>query len=281
MKKGVIAILAVVFLSLVLASLVSAVTEYYGFKDVRAGKETVVHGTDETIPVQEISFVFNVDVKEAWLELQSFTVLPSQVVNPAEGNQEVYKYLHFRKSPQFVQTKLDRFDFELVVRKSWLEKHGVDLKTLVVQKYENDAWLPVDLQYLGEDDESVIYKVSGLPVLYAVLGQRGSNLPPNPEEGAIPEVEQGTDIPVTGAAIAESPPQGYEFAWAILAVLIVILAILAFMYYTNTKKEEVFPRVPDAGNPSQQEKEPEKKLFTVSDEELAKNREHVRKELGL
>ncbi len=289
MKRGVI-VFGTVFLLVLLAlfgSLVSAATEYYGFKDLRAGVETTVHGTDESIPVQELRFVFNTNVKEAWIELQSFTALPPQVVNPAEGNQEVYKYLHFRKSAAFVQSKLDSFEFELLVKKSWLEKHGVDLKTVKVEKYENDAWLPVDLQYKGEDDTSVVYRVASVPALHVVLAERASNLPKNPEEGNVSDVAQEKDTLVTGAAIADAAPQGYGFAWAILAVLILILAVLAVMYYTSNKSNEVFPQVSNTETKTEtqsaqsSENEPEKKLFTVSDEELAKNREQVRRELGL
>ena len=269
----------------------SAAIEFYNFSDAKQGeiKNLIIENND--IPIQQISIAFNRNVKDLWLELQSFSNTPSYLKSPAQGKDVVYSYIHFRKSADFVQSKLDKFDMELIVSKSWLKEKGIASETLKVMKFDNNDWKEIEFVYLGEDEDSLIYLVSTSPLLHAIIGERGSVLsPPDSDDGIVEDVEQKRDSPITGASFYDIAFKGKTFWWIIGIMLIAVLVVLAFIYQSNKEKSggknEVIPStLENSGSSSEKvengkEKKEEHKSFMLSEDELKKNKEQVRKELG-
>ncbi len=303
---------AIIFLLLVgiliLASLpvlVLAASSSYTFSELKAGQEYAQRVTDPQIPVQEFSFRMNRTVKDVSLELLSFSALPQDVVDPrsskssvdggraAQENEIVYRYLLFKRSAGFIQNRLESFTFELVLPQSWLEKNGVARDTVRVLSYDNGQWVPVEIKYRGEDSEAVIYTVVSSPTMYVILGKQGSVLAPVVDQEQ--EVAQNRDAPITGAAVSEQGVRGTTIAWVLLIFIIITLVIVAFAYQSKKEKQHGYQKViptvsePGAGGAesfggarSEDElEELKKKPFMLSEEELQKNREQVRRELGL
>ena len=300
----------------VLPVTVIAASSSYSFSELKAGQEYAQRVTDPQIPVQEFSFRMNKTVKDVSLELLSFTALPQDVVDPrspkssvggdraVRENELVYRYLLFKRSAGFIQNRLNSFTFELVVPQSWLEKNGVARDTVRVLAYDTGLWVPVDITYRGEDTDAVIYTVASLPTLYVILGKQGSVLAPVLDQEIDQELAQNRDAPITGAAVSEQGVRGTTIAGALLIFIIISLVIVAFAYQSKKEKQQgsqkVIPAVSELGAPGQggaerardvgsfaahsndaSDDEGRKKPFMLSDDELQKNREKVRRELGL
>lgn len=160
---------------------------------------------------------------------------------------------------------------------------GVSHKTFVAKQYDSNEWKTVPMKYLGEDDESIIYKVSTFPTLHVFMGEKGSVLTaPAPDEGKVEETEQKKDVKVTGAAVFFRTFKENPFLWIFAVFAITIIVLLVFVYKSKNGSDEgdIFPTVSEDA-PVEPKKEVKEERFSITEDELRKNKEEVRKELGL
>jgi len=267
MGKKIIGILSIIWILVLIPSLVLGASFEREFTEIKKGEVRTMILEDSS--VYEVKLVFNKYLDSANLEVQTFTEHPRGIKNP-ELKDKIYKYINFKES-RFSSQDLSSFDFKFRISKEWFDMYKIDKSTIKVYKYNKGIWSIDPYTFEGEDGNSYYYKVSSSPLLFLVTGE---------ENSIVPEKIEKRESVVVGSAVGDGKEKSESKSYTWLLTILIIGAIVCLVFIFSGKKD-------NGGKEGEKEyknpivSEMQRSGLNVSEEELKKNQDQLRRELRL
>ena len=142
--------------------------------------------------VKELKIKVKKKIEDVIVEVKQLKELPKEIAKPP-GLVYVCMEIEVTAEPGTVEEGEITFN----VSKEWLAENNIDKTTVVLMKYVDGQWIPLDTRIIGEDDQYVYY-VAKTPAfsIYAITAETGKATTTPVEEKTPTEVKTPTETPV-------------------------------------------------------------------------------------
>jgi len=142
--------------------------------------------------VKELKIKVKKKIEDVIVEVKQLKELPKEIAKPP-GLVYVCIEIEVTAEPGTVEEGEITFN----VSKEWLAENNIDKTTVVLMKYVDGQWIPLDTRIIGEDDQYVYY-VAKTPAfsIYAITAETGKATTTPVEEKTPAEVKTPTETPV-------------------------------------------------------------------------------------
>jgi len=149
--------------------------------------------------INEIELKVKEKVQDVIVTIKELKKLPKKVPKPP-GSVYVCMEINVSVVPSNVEWGAIKFN----VSKSWLVENNIDKSTVVLMRYVDGQWIPLDTKIVGEDNKYVYYiaKTPGFSIYAITGGGASSTTTPTPMTTAIPTP---TETPTPMATPIQTP----------------------------------------------------------------------------
>jgi len=138
----------------------------------------------------------------------------------------VYKYLEITKT-NVQDADISKVKIKFKVEKSWANSNNIDPATIALQRLVGNSWTKLSTTLVSEDSNYYYFEAEspGLSV-FAVTGQK------KPATTTVPPVTTTTTPITIQVPVVPTLP-----AYILLSLLIVLVAVVGFIFFRNRKKK--------------------------------------------
>ncbi len=156
--------------------------------------------------VKELKIKVKKKIEDVIVEVKQLKELPKEITKPP-GLVYVCIEIEVTAEPGTVEEGEITFN----VSKEWLAENNIDKNSIVLMKYVDGQWIPLETRIIGEDDQHVYY-VAKTPAfsIYAITAGAGKATTTPVEEKTPTEIETPTETPVEEKPSEKKTPAGVK-----------------------------------------------------------------------
>lgn len=191
---------------------------------LKPGKMEKIVITEKGIGLVEMSMNVTNKANNVSITVAKLDGKPAYIIKEISG--KVYQYMEINKTI-LNDTDVDKIKLKFKVEKSWINQSRINSSTVVLNRYTDDTWNPLNTTKVDEDSDYVYYESEspGLSI-FAITGQEVQPVATT----TLPAV-------VATVPVVVQPSPDYTGFIVIFIVIFVIIVIMYLVLKTKLKRK--------------------------------------------